>query len=282
MNSLQLISKLRTRVRDLEDSINQIFADGNDLTSIEKSVLKKNCSELYELILRLEISEEVIIAEKPKEQIFVSENEFVSEPSIEIKEEIKENSEPKEISFKELIEKSNPEEETIETLEKKTIEAINEEIVVPENKITEIIEPVVDEIVLKLSEVAIPQKENEAKVEPKILQPQMFPSQSPVVQQVKEPRLSEKIGQNLQQNKLVEPKIDNLKTAISLNKKIAFVNILFRENVVEYAKSIDRINSSANLDDALGIFKEIKSNQGWLNDNELVKELENLIVKRFS
>lgn len=101
-----------------------------------------------------------------------------------------------------------------------------------------------------------------------------------------EPSLNERIAQKMDgfqfTEKMIEPKIDSLKTAISLNKKIAFVNELFKENVVEYAKSIDKINNANGLNEALLFWGEMKIAHNWNNENPLVKDLEKLIQRRFS
>jgi hypothetical protein len=86
------------------------------------------------------------------------------------------------------------------------------------------------------------------------------------------PALADKLGKN----------VESLKAAISLNQKIAFVNILFQENVVDYAKSIEKLNQSSNIDEALRYFTELKHLYGWESTNELVKDLQKLIEKRFS
>ena len=78
-----------------------------------------------------------------------------------------------------------------------------------------------------------------------------------------------------------DAKVESLKTAITLNKKIAFVNELFKENTVDYAKSIDKLNSATDLNEALLFFNELKQQYSWNNDHELVLELEQLIQKRF-
>jgi hypothetical protein len=88
----------------------------------------------------------------------------------------------------------------------------------------------------------------------------------------KRPGLAEKLQQ----------KVESLKSAISLNKKIAFVNQLFGENTVEYAKAIDKLNQSNNLDEALRYYSELKVQYQWDTNNELVKDLEQLVIKRFS
>jgi hypothetical protein len=87
------------------------------------------------------------------------------------------------------------------------------------------------------------------------------------------PDVVEKIARDQQQS---------LKQAINLNKKIAFVNNLFNENTVEYAKAIEKLNASSTLHEALRYFNELKHQYSWSNENSLVKELELLIEKRYS
>lgn len=74
----------------------------------------------------------------------------------------------------------------------------------------------------------------------------------------------------------------NLKQAINLNKKIAFVNNLFNENTVEYAKAIERLNAASTLHEALRYVSELKHQYNWNNENPLVKDLEQLVEKRYS
>ncbi|MBJ7427547.1 MAG: hypothetical protein JHD28_01090, partial [Bacteroidia bacterium] len=116
--------------------------------------------------------------------------------------------------------------------------------------------------------------------------PNPFFSIGKTVMPSSEPSLNERIAQKMDgfqfSEKMVEPKIDSLKTAISLNKKIAFVNELFKENVVEYAKSIDKINNANGLNEALLFWGEMKIAHNWNNENPLVKDMEKLIQRRFS
>lgn len=90
---------------------------------------------------------------------------------------------------------------------------------------------------------------------------------------VKTPDVYEKITKEQQQS---------LKQAINLNKKIAFVNNLFNENTVEYAKAIEKLNTSSSLHESLRYFNELKHQYNWNNENALVKDLEQLIEKRFA
>lgn len=96
----------------------------------------------------------------------------------------------------------------------------------------------------------------------------------------------EKLSANLKTSdlydKISKSQQQSLKQSITLNKKIAFVNQLFNENTVEYAKSIEKLNASGSLHEALRYFNELKHQYNWSNEHVLVKELEQLVEKRFS
>jgi hypothetical protein len=178
-----------------------------------------------------------------------------------------------------------------ESLEEDSFEE-NEEITdAAEQKINQEVETVAEEISIKET-VITPKKLDVPVFETKLVneeqkeKPVSFFSIGKTVMPKTEPSLNDIIAQKLDgfqlSEKVIEPKIDNLKTAISLNKKIAFVNELFKENVVDYAKSIDKINSSNNISEAMLIWTELKVAHNWNNENTLVKDLEKLIQRRFS
>ncbi len=105
------------------------------------------------------------------------------------------------------------------------------------------------------------------------------------ISKTEEQSIHEKISSSGLKNDLKEKlqlKVESLKSAITLNKKIAFVNQLFMENTVEYAKAIDRLNAASTLEESMLYFGELKHTYSWDNENELVKELRQLIEKRFN
>lgn len=104
--------------------------------------------------------------------------------------------------------------------------------------------------------------------------------------EIQELSLHEKIAHALPtkpdlSEKLSSGGIASLKSAINVNLKIAIVNDLFKENTVEYVKAIDKLNNSDSIHEAMRYFTELKHTYDWDNQNTLVKELENLINKRF-
>lgn len=357
MNSIQLISKINSRIEDLAILSQEILKPNGDLSNIEKEVIKRNCSELFELVLKLKTSndlseeqlalkenlsqeiknelsfQEVItnsfqddssintIAEsKLQEPVFEEEIiETVIDPIVEVElenvhpigdilSEIKEDfqapivHEIETITIQTKIAEPIAEEQTIvldqtivedpfiiemdleESLEEDSLEEIEEKINQDTATVAE--EITIKETVITPKKLEVPVFETKLVNEEQKEKPVSFFSIGKTVMPKTEPSLNDIIAQKLDgfqlSEKVIEPKIDNLKTAISLNKKIAFVNELFKENVVDYAKSIDKINSSNNINEAMLIWTELKVTHNWNNENTLVKDLERLIQRRFS
>lgn len=301
MNSLQLITKIKSRLAEMTELSDDILSHNKNLLAIEKEVLKKNCAELYDLLLKLKTNEETIVENvAPKVDTPKAEEPVIkSNPAPEV---VKEMPKLEEIvmeeipSFNTIIETAG-EEHTLNSI----AEIIVEEEVIEEPEIVNVVEepvatiqtPMVENKIethkpadwkpeLKIGRTVMPEI---TKEEPK---PEPFLSvEKVVVPEKTEEELSfnERIAKNIERyqisDKPVEPRIDNLKTAISLNKKIAFVNELFKENVVDYAKNIDRINNATDINEAMGYFAELKTQYNWQSTNELVVELEKLIQRRF-
>lgn len=168
------------------------------------------------------------------------------------------------------------------------------------------IKPLIEQQINAAPLVAIP--EPEVVSEPEVVQPELqlteepvIPStpkapepppvvhkEQPVLQEIfarTEESIHDRLSSGAPKSEIHEKlhsRIDNLKSAISLNMKIAFVNQLFAENTVEYAKAIDRLNSANTADEAMRIFTEYKHAQQWDNAHDLVKELQDLVEKRYS
>lgn len=301
MNSLQLITKIKSRLAEMTELSDDILSHNKNLLAIEKEVLKKNCAELYDLLLKLKTNDEQIIESvAPKMEVPKAEEPIVKiNPTPEV---VKEMPKLEEIvieeisSFNTIIETAG-EEHTLNSI----AEIIVEEEVIEEPEVIPVVEepvaiiqtPIVENKIethkpadwkpeLKIGRTVMPEIPKE---EPK---PEPFLSvEKVVIPEKTEEELSfnERIAKNIERyqisDKPIEPKIDNLKTAISLNKKIAFVNELFKENVVDYAKNIDRINNASDINEAMGYFAELKAQYNWQSTNELVIELEKLIQRRF-
>ncbi|MCK6609440.1 MAG: hypothetical protein L6Q78_00250 [Bacteroidia bacterium] len=356
MNSIQLISKLKSKADDLNMALLQVTSGNHSLHTIEKEVLKKNCIELYELILKLKTEEEIheekpeikplihaILAEseapKPVE-ISPLPEEKTATPPVSSSKPIEPEPEPMPVklpefnfsmpdfektgSFTKAIEIVNQEEISLNNLEESFEEKIQDDEIskpitlfeIDENESKEpVIEepiapaaPVMQEVIEKKSEIKPPLETAsiesvipgyqpiEINIEKVVENKRILKTVMPDIEPVK-PRgglndlLAGKVGvtrndnlastvQATTNNPFSELPIDNIKSEINLNRKIAFVNDLFAENVVDYAKAIDRMNNASSLQEAMLVFGEYKNQYNWKSDNELVVDLERLIRRR--
>jgi hypothetical protein len=81
---------------------------------------------------------------------------------------------------------------------------------------------------------------------------------------------------------LKETPIKDLRKAIGVNDKFAFVNELFRGDEVMYERSIKTINSFHILPEAeYWINRELKVKLGWNDNKEIVQHFYQLVRRRF-
>ncbi|MEP7110695.1 MAG: hypothetical protein ABI760_22065 [Ferruginibacter sp.] len=83
--------------------------------------------------------------------------------------------------------------------------------------------------------------------------------------------------------KLTGLPVKDLKKAIDINDRFLYINDLFRGDEVMYERSIKTINGFSIWPEAeYWIRRELKTKLGWTDDNETVKQFDQLIKRRFS
>ena len=99
----------------------------------------------------------------------------------------------------------------------------------------------------------------------------------------------ESLNERLKQSKielsdmLTEAPVRDLKKAIGVNDRFLFINELFRGDEAMYERSIKTINSFLIWPEAeYWIRRELKTKLGWTDDNETVKQFDQLVKRRFS
>lgn len=243
MNPIQLLNKIKQQIDALNNHTNHLIENNNQPTPLDVELYRKQCAELYELIITFNIkNEHAEIYPANEKLVNKTEQHVMSMEEFEVKEAniistaVKNNmnEEQKDILFEEEI----PLPETVREVRDETA-AVNEPAINTRESLN-----------VSYTELSLHEK----------------------ISGSKQPDLKEKFS---------DAKVESLKAAINLNKKIAFVNELFKENTVEYAKAIDKLNASADHNEALHYFNELKHQYSWSNDNDLVLELEQLIQKRF-
>jgi hypothetical protein len=359
MNSIQLISKIKSKSEDLQIAVQEL---NGEILPIQKELLKKNCIELFEMVLKIKTTDEIVedkkseikfeipvqakpepiietiqtpepqlelniqvsnTEEKPikieiqEEEITapeiatetnypeISSSHTILEPTINFEPntanvqetvdqtalELENN--PIQQSFNDFIKQINQEKATLNDLEKTA-----ETIVETEKKVAiEIQEPIQsteEEASGNFYFITPPEFNIDRAVENKRIQKTVMPDPEPLrkvslndsvsnTEANFNDRFAERVNTHI--NPIVEKSIDspieNMKTEIGLNKKIAFVNLLFAENVVEYAKAIDKLNQAPNIEEGLKLFNELSKQFTWdSQNNPLVAELKQLLHRR--
>jgi len=299
MNLKEVQNKLSADISQLYETYQLISKSKQYFNDLDVALLQQQLLHIYHSLLKVQGQ----LAQLPINQEEVDTN--LLEP--EIKQYVNEEITPLEIAIAEVeTVKITPEEvlspltetvveleqepETLKTIEKHTEPEVIEKIETPKpntlvfdfNKNDE---PTLDDLEKLMEEKVIvedqlPQVQATLPLETSDVKPTLVVEPSPELSlldklsaSMRTPDVYEKISREQQQS---------LKQAINLNKKIAFVNNLFNENTVEYAKAIEKLNASTTVHEALRYFNELKHQYSWSNENLLVKELETLIEKRFA
>jgi hypothetical protein len=83
--------------------------------------------------------------------------------------------------------------------------------------------------------------------------------------------------------KLTGMPVKDLRKAIGINDRFLYINDLFRGDEVMYERSIKTINSFSIWHEAeYWVRRELKTKLGWVDDNETVKQFDQLVKRRFS
>ncbi len=82
-------------------------------------------------------------------------------------------------------------------------------------------------------------------------------------------------------DKIGKATIENLKTAIGINDKFLFINELFKGDIQEYNKTIDKLNSYSTLEECTVFLDELKSKFNWAEKPDACQKLEDMLIRKF-
>ena len=83
-------------------------------------------------------------------------------------------------------------------------------------------------------------------------------------------------------NKIQKPSIQDLTKAIGLNDKFLLANDLFEGNMQEYNIAIQQLNGAGSLESAMDYFSNLQQLYEWDMEKETVKQLVDLVDRRYS
>jgi hypothetical protein len=81
--------------------------------------------------------------------------------------------------------------------------------------------------------------------------------------------------------KIPSERIENLKSAISINEKFMFINELFDGNLREYNETIETLNGLKTLDQAAEFLDLMRKKNFWNTGSNAFKKLKELVERRF-
>lgn len=115
------------------------------------------------------------------------------------------------------------------------------------------------------------------------VQPPVVPKPKTEKKQEKVPEQKASVNQEQLKNtgNLQKPSIGDIRAAIGINDKFRFINQLFDNNAQEYEIAVQQLNGSGNYEHALEYFSSLQSLYNWNNEAEAVKDLFDLIERRY-
>ena len=99
-----------------------------------------------------------------------------------------------------------------------------------------------------------------------------------------EPAFSIKLKESREKSlgpKVPSERIENLKTAITINEKFMFINELFDGNLREYNETIETLNGFKTLDQAADFLDLMRKKNFWNTGSNAFKKLKELVERRF-
>lgn len=295
-SSHEALIKAAEIIRKLSDGLSSAHFS---LTVLEKDLLKKYGQELYECLLALETNETTFevttrqlqdssdVVDTTLQNIPVTEEVKIEpEPQIQSKSEIEI---PPVVAMSPFFQPAPEMEiEEVDEVAENSLEQISEEE--RQLSLLQSVEEVAahtnDKLEENPAETIVPAEE--LTVSEQKTNPDMPPPVSHIPEEVEEEELTlnEKISKTAEKKSFLDrmmlTPIDNIKSHITLNKKVAFIIGLFNQESEEYNKAIDQLNTADNLQAALDIYHMLKTRYSWNPEQDLVKELEMLVRRRFS
>jgi|WetSurMetagenome_2_1015567.scaffolds.fasta_scaffold426758_1 hypothetical protein len=79
----------------------------------------------------------------------------------------------------------------------------------------------------------------------------------------------------------IQKPLKDLRSGIGVNDRFLFINELFKGNMQEYSSAIEKINSQADINDALAVFNTYKFEYQWKDNSNSSNLLLSFIKRRY-
>lgn len=259
--------EIKIILETLSEQINTISQHQGKIPQIEVDIIMANIRKLYERLgdlnelngKRVAVKTEMVFAQEPEAPVETQE-EPITETEITIKPVIAEN----EI-------KVEAEEKSSKKIEKPLeIELFEEEPAKQEEE-----KPALVELPKKIKPEPPTSSDLFSTTEKTIIADKFKES----TKSVNEKFFGEK-NDNTVAGKIGKSSITSIKSAIGINDKFLFINHLFKGDLQEYNKCIDKLNACDTIEVATKALEELKESHQWNNVDEAYQKLEDLVVRK--
>jgi hypothetical protein len=284
----------------LEEQYSRILAYKEQIPTVEVDLVLKDVRDLYEVFLDLRTAAEtqrrkplsVSVEETPVAKVETAVVEAEIEPVVELTKVEEVKSEPvlnpvsevamlaepiAEVNVEEPIEKIAPVEAATPVIEEKQKP---EELAValPSEK-PPVITPKVDILQERQKDFVPTVRKIEFKPEPSPVtdgkKESLFEKAASLYDKIAKPAEKTVAGQATRQP------VSNIKAAIGINEKFAYLKELFKNNVNDYNEALEKLNNFESYGDAEDFFQELKSKYEWDPESKSFQGLADLLNRRY-
>jgi len=266
--ALNLVKReIKIILETLSEQINTISQHQGKIPQIEVDIIMANIRKLYERFgdlnelnnKRVEVKTDILFTPEPEAPVEIQERPII-ETEITIKPVIAENE--KKIEAEEKAPKKVDKPLEIELFEK-----------APEKQEEE--KPALVELPKKIK----PEKPTSSDLfstTEKTIVADKFKESSKSVNE----KFSGEKNDKTVAGKIGKSSITSIKSAIGINDKFLFINQLFKGDLHEYNKCIDKLNACDTIEVATQALEELKEEHRWNNVDEAYQKLEDLVIRK--
>jgi uncharacterized coiled-coil protein SlyX len=261
-------NEIKILLETLSEQYTGIYNHVDKIPQIELDIMMANVRKLYERLSdlnKLNAKEKAIYEVKP----VVEENTTPIIPSIENNEKSEEKPAPT-LAFIEP-------EEKVKIEEKKSPPVVTPELpLVAEEKLAENVVPEIEKPVKTGKSKKIEDSDLFSLAEKETVADKYKEAGKSMHEKMKSEKADNSIAE-----KMSKAPITNLKNTIGLNDKFLFINELFKGDIQEYNKAVDKLTMLTELEETHNYLTELGDRFRWTEKPDTYHKLEDLIIRKF-
>jgi hypothetical protein len=279
----------------LEEQYSRILTYKEQIPTVEVDLVLKDVRDLYEVFLDLRTAAE-LQRKNPAvslvEEKVIEKAEFIVEPKVELAAEVIPTAEIPAVLDAVVVNlliaevpKVKPEIEPIIEIQaeielpKEEKEKMEEPVVALPSENPPVIAPKVDLLQERQKDFVPTVRKIEFKPEPTTVgdgkKESLFEKAASLYDKIAKPVDKTLAGQATRQP------VSNIKAAIGINEKFAYLKELFKNNVNDYNEALEKLNNFESYSEAEDFFQELKAKYDWDSESKSFQGLADLLNRRY-